>query len=356
MAFPSDASPTAIPEGRTSAAHSMDLLDRAGFSAAVVSPMTHLEFDVERPAGVSSKRLTQLRSASSQQSEDRGHGPRGPTACVGAALRDNVNEILRPAVVPRASSPGAAALDRMRVDDYAGMRSDGINELRAPVHRRCPEGGKRRGLMTNNESVFVSDVLGQHGRPINGASQFQDPRVTDYLQQQCKPKSRSLQRYYGPEELHKAFCTKFEVVDKTSGRTEIMTARRPGSAAAVVSLCDFDAYIPRPHKYTSCQKQISNIENTPLGLMPRKGAEAPHKPYFTQTAADICKKQSQLRCQDSWLAPGDGARTMRHLGQSKRHVALAWHDRPTSHIIYHQPPPVHSPLVCQADHARSSAL
>ncbi|EPT31009.1 microtubule associated protein SPM2 [Toxoplasma gondii TgCatPRC2] len=357
MALPLDAWATAAHGSKAYVARSADVSRGACFSPAGVTRVSHQGIEPARPAGVSSRRLTQLRLAMSQQPEDRAHAPRGPTAYSCTALRDNVNEILRSATIPRDTDPVAAVLDRKRVDDYAGMRSDGINELRTPSHRWSAEVGKKRGLMTKNESVFVSDVLEHHGRPIDDSPEFQHPRVAAYLQQQCKPKCRSLQRHYGPDELHKAFYTKFEVVDKTTGRTEIMTARRPGSAAAIISLCNFDAYSTRSHKATSAQKQVSNIESTPLGLVPRKGAELPHKPSFTQTAASVCMKRSQLRCQDSWLTPSSDAPTIRHLGQSRRHVALPWLHRPTNRILQHLPQPrVQSRLVCQVDHAKKSPL
>ncbi|PFH34716.1 hypothetical protein BESB_067490 [Besnoitia besnoiti] len=181
--------------------------------------------------------------------------------------------------------------------------------------------------------VYYRPLQSVVGQTIGAAAEFQDPRVAAQLQEQYKPRTRNLKPYYGPEELNKAFCTKFQVVDKASGRTDIMTARRPGSANAVVNLSAFDAYSMRTPKLSSALKQISSIENSPLGLMPRPGAESSEK--TARPSAGACMNRSQLHCKDSWLAPDENASTRRHLGESKRHVALFWAQRPTGTILQH---------------------
>lgn len=218
-----------------------------------------------RAAGVSSNRLSELRLGSVLYAADRARGTDRPYfgGRFGASMahRDSVTEILRPGAAYE-NYPAREPRSSDATTDFAGMNSEGINELRDPANRRRHIPGRKPGVLASNESVFVSDALGHHGGAPEEAGG--DPRVQAYLREQQRPRVRNLQTYCGSHELSKAFCTKLEVVDKTTGRTEIMTARRPGSAAAVVSLSDFDAYGVRKDKSLSSRRFMDSIENTAL--------------------------------------------------------------------------------------------
>ncbi|PHJ22677.1 microtubule associated protein spm2 [Cystoisospora suis] len=291
-----------------------------------------------RAAGVSSNRLSELRLGPMLHAADRVRGTERPSLGTRfapvAAVRDSVTEILRPGVSYE-NYPAPVSQPTDPAGAFAGMDSEGINELREPANRRRHIPFRKRGVLASNESIFVSDVLGQHGRPPDAFEQGVDPRVKAYFLEQQKPRVRNLQTYCDSNELNKAFRTKMEVVDKTTGRTEIMTARRPGSAAAVVSLSDFDAYGVRKDRTVSAYRQMDSIENTALGLMPREGTESMYRTSVTRTAHGMRCQRGQLRCQDSWLAPAEDAPTMRHLGESKRHSVFPWLRKRTDNFLCH---------------------
>lgn len=187
-------------------------------------------------AGVPSKRLSQLASPQIL--------PRHRRECPIAdhsALKDGITDVMRPNI------------------DYSNEKS------RNPTPRPAESEG-----FAGKSTCRINDSIYNHGSKKKSPNANKSAQMTDLFSSAgLRPEvpyrgTRSLKQYFSPDQLSEAFCTKFHVTDPLSGRTEIMTARRPGRASAEVNVADFDAYVLRQERAHSIKKAKDSIDHTVL--------------------------------------------------------------------------------------------
>ncbi|OEH73726.1 hypothetical protein cyc_00686 [Cyclospora cayetanensis] len=162
-----------------------------------------------------------------------------------SALRDEMSAILQPNVPDICSRRGNRETETLQ--GYAGKYTNKINDS-----TYC-HGSKKQSSETNKSdqvATLFASVGSKAEVPHSGL--------------------RSLRQYFSPDQLNEAFCTKFHVTDALTGRTEIMTARRPGKASAEVKFTAFDPYVASRARKSSVEKAKDNIEHDILGLMPKE--------------------------------------------------------------------------------------
>ncbi|CDI85836.1 hypothetical protein, conserved [Eimeria praecox] len=284
-------------------------------------------------AGVPSQRLSQLASPQLVQRTRRDNA----LGQAHSAFKDEMSAILRPCQ-PCNSSRRNTPRDKMTPQGYAGKSTAELNN--AIFHhgskKKSPEANK-----SDQMAFLFSCAKNSSQPPYRGGT-------------------RSLKQYVAADQLPQAFCTKFQVTDPLSGRTEIMTARRPGKASAEINLSNFDSYMLPKERTFSLKKAKDNIDHSILGLMPKKSKELKFcvrtiarqqqlptleckENWMTPTAAaNVCRplglskrhRLPTLECRENWMTPTAAANVCRPLGLSKRHSAFPWTPSDTDNIAH----------------------
>ncbi|CDJ45913.1 hypothetical protein, conserved [Eimeria brunetti] len=188
-------------------------------------------------AGVPSERLSQLASPQLAQRPRRENA----FGTLHSAFHDEMSAILRPCNnSSKEESP--RQLEAAAPVGYAGKTTAQLNSS------RFTHGSKKQSAAANTSGQIACLFSGRSGSP------------------QVHPRggTRPLKQYIAPDQLPEAFCTKFQVTDPFTGRTEIMTARRPGKAAAEINLASFDSYMLPRERTFSLQKAKDNIDHSIL--------------------------------------------------------------------------------------------
>lgn len=185
-------------------------------------------------AGVPSERLSQL---ASPQLATRPR-QRNALGAQHSAFRDELSAIVRPNLKYSSEKCDTPTTKPTTPPGYAGKSTCKINES---IYNH----GSKKQSPEANKSMQMTALFSSCG------AKFEMPHRGP----------RTLKQYFPPDQLSEAFCTKFHVTDPLTGRTEIMTARRPGRASAEVNVSDFDAYmLPRVRAY-SIRKAKDNIDH-----------------------------------------------------------------------------------------------
>lgn len=255
-------------------------------------------------AGVPSERLSQL---ASPQLAGR---PRRENALGGdhSALKDGISAVLRPEVSYRTRSRDSGTpRSPVQHRGYAGKSTCKINE--AAYNHGC----KKQSTEANKSNQVTGLFSSCPGED-----------------ETCHHGTRSLKQYFSSEDLSEAFCTKFHVTDPLTGRTEIMTARKPGRASAEVNVADFDAYMLRRVRSHSMKKAKDNIDHDILGLMPKPNTEAK-----APCSYHVMRHQApRLECKDAWMIPTEKADVCKPLGMSKRRNVFPWTHTQSDNIAH----------------------
>ncbi|KAL8433063.1 hypothetical protein Efla_006262 [Eimeria flavescens] len=261
-------------------------------------------------AGVPSERLSQLKSPQPAVKPRR--------ECLlpdHAAFKDGMSAVLRPnlPVDDRDSSSSTRGFSSQSSQSltpvsYAGKPTFRINNsvFNHGIKKQSPDANKSKQIA----AVFSSDS--------------QEPKVAARLA------FRRLKDYCPTDRLGEVFCTKFHVADPLTGRTEIMTARRPGKATAEMNISEFDGYLLPPDRAFSLKKAKDNIDHSLLGLMPKPNKEA----KFLATTVPRQPRAPTLECKDSWMTPAAHAAVCKPLGPSRRISAFPWSPSRTDHIAH----------------------
>ncbi|XP_026192633.1 uncharacterized protein LOC113147182 [Cyclospora cayetanensis] len=212
-----------------------------------------------------------------------------------SALRDEMSAILQPNVPDICSRRGNRETETLQ--GYAGKYTNKINDS-----TYC-HGSKKQSSETNKSdqvATLFASVGSKAEVPHSGL--------------------RSLRQYFSPDQLNEAFCTKFHVTDALTGRTEIMTARRPGKASAEVKFTAFDPYVASRARKSSVEKAKDNIEHDILGLMPKENQGV--KDFLGTTIRH--HRAAALECSENWIIPTESASVCRPLGLPRRREAFPW--------------------------------
>lgn len=189
-------------------------------------------------AGLPSERLSQLASPQLAQRNRRENA----LGAEHSAFKDEMSYILRPfnpSGTTTTSSRKNTARDMITPQGYAGKSTAQLN------NSRFNHGCKKQSSAANKSdqmTLLFSCSKNSPQLPYRGST-------------------RPLRQYIATDQLPQAFCTKFQVTDPLTGRTEIMTARRPGKAAAETNLSNFDSnMLPRERTF-SLMKAKDNIDH-----------------------------------------------------------------------------------------------
>lgn len=189
-------------------------------------------------AGVPSERLSQLASPQLVQRTRRENA----LGAGHSAFKDEMSAILRPC------------------HPCSSNNSSRKNSARGKV--AAPQGYAGKSTAQLNNSLF------SHGSKKQSPAANKSDQMTFLFscanptpQTPYRGGTRSLRQYVSADQLPQAFCTKFQVTDPLSGRTEFMTARRPGKASAEVNIANFDSYMLSKERPFSLQKGKDNIDH-----------------------------------------------------------------------------------------------
>ncbi|KAL8433915.1 hypothetical protein ACSSS7_003520 [Eimeria intestinalis] len=196
--------------------------------------MAHTEMVV---AGVPSDRLSQL---ASPQLAPR-HHRREPLFPAHAASTGGMTAVLRPTTDFEKNKKCTSFSHSMDALGYAGKPTCRING-----------------------SIYEHGIKKQSGE-ANRSNQMTALFCNDGQQPKCvNQAARRMKDYCSPDRLSDAFCTRFQVTDPLTGRTEIMTARKPGRATTEINVSEFDGYMMPKERTYSIKKAQDNIDQNIL--------------------------------------------------------------------------------------------
>lgn len=133
----------------------------------------------------------------------------------------------------------------------------------SPVWASCPSSPEEfagKPSSKTNESIF-STTCRKHYPVFNDSKQVAD-LFSSAEENPVMPENgtRSLKKYFSPDELAEAFCSKFHVTDPHTGRTELMMARRPGKASAETKAFGFGLELLPRERPSAIRRAKDNIE------------------------------------------------------------------------------------------------
>ncbi|KAL8275049.1 hypothetical protein Esti_001105 [Eimeria stiedai] len=276
--------------------------------------MAHSEMAV---AGVPSERLSMLAFPQLAGRHRREHLFPEPSAST-----DGMNAVLRPVANFDKSQKCTSFSYSMDALGYAGKPTCRINSS-------IYDHGIKKQSAEANKSKQMTALFSNDG---------QQPKYIHHG-------ARRMKQYCTPDRLSDAFCTKFHVTDPLTGRTEIMTARKPGKATTEINVSEFDGcMLPRERTY-SIKKAQDNIDQNILGLMPKPNKEAKFLAgtTFRQVQAPT------LECKENWMTPNGNAKVCKPLGLWRRRDVFPWTSAPTDNIAHiHREPETTSPRLSRA--------
>ncbi|CDJ36127.1 uncharacterized protein EMH_0007940 [Eimeria mitis] len=262
-------------------------------------------------AGVPSERLSQMASPQLLQ-RPRRNSALGLTY---SPFKDEVRAILHPCnpcSSSRKNTPREAKdMLKMTPPGYAGIST-------AQLNNALFSNGSKKQSAAANKSDQMTSLFSSAGSKSPGTQMHQ------------RGGTRPLRQYVSTDQLPRAFCTKFQVTDPLTGRTEIMTARRPGNAATEINLASFDSYMLPRERTFSVQKAKDNIDHNLLGLMPKPNTEL----KFSVRSIARRHHQPTLECKEDWMTPTASANVCKPLGLSKRHAGFPWNPTETDNIAH----------------------
>lgn len=259
-------------------------------------------------AGVSSQRLHELRGISKRNKCET-------FFCSSSGLGDNVRDTL----VQSSKSPLKKKENNIlskccnATDEYAGLTSKTYNE------RFTTANGKKYNFPHSNRSSRMASIL--QGIEIDKSEANAIGKNFDSIGLSTK---KRLKQYFRTDELNNAFCTKFQVTDKKTGRTEIMTARRPGNSAVEVNIANFDSYKARRERVSSTAKYIDRIEQGIMGFTPRCGEEKLHESCINIGACSPYMREGHIGAYKNWISPLENVKQPNILGASRRKFDVPW--------------------------------
>ncbi|VWU50513.1 subpellicular microtubule protein 2, putative [Hepatocystis sp. ex Piliocolobus tephrosceles] len=114
---------------------------------------------------------------------------------------------------------------------------------------------------------------------------------------------RILTRHVNDNEINKYFYTKYDVTDKSSGRTEIMVARKNGCSNVIVqNFTEFDAYATYK-KRGSKKNRSESVVHTKMGLMAKDDKHINHKVSKAQSVFTNANRKDNIAPEKYWLCP-----------------------------------------------------
>lgn len=271
-------------------------------------------------AGLPSERISQL----SFPQLVRKHRRANVLGAANSALHDGMSEILNPALarrrgcslIPFNRNSGYDKYDGDRcVGDDSAIRDGFAGKSTCSINKAVHGPGCKKGSGIANKSLQMTDLFCNEGNnippPLN--------RGTRSLRQQCDM-----------DNLSDTFCTKFQITNPMSGRTEFMAARKAGKAAAEVFVTGFDPYVMPRERKESIWKAKDNIDHNVLGLMPK-----PHAAAKFSSGTIVRKiRVPTLECKDNWMVPTAAANVCKPLGKQKSHRVFPWTPAPSNYIAH----------------------
>ncbi|KAF8817926.1 microtubule associated protein SPM2 [Cardiosporidium cionae] len=256
-----------------------------------------------KSAGMPSKRLSEV------YGDSVFHRKGLPMNSETTAMQDNVSELLR-----NFNSENGLTAAKFPTNGYAGIPSLQLN-------KQMLYGHSARQLTTNvtNSSRNIATLWGEKATV--------DSRDAEIFPAQHQSR-KNLKQYFPASNINEAFCTRCQIINSHTGRTEIMAARRPGKATAEVNIVEFDAYQHRRQRQPILTFTETGIKTSKMGMTTRKGRATEKKRLTTLTPLSYSMRSDQLCCTDFWMVPKVGAQVQNNLGQSKRQYELPlWNDK-----------------------------
>ncbi|KAL8455095.1 hypothetical protein Emag_001071 [Eimeria magna] len=187
-------------------------------------------------AGVPSERLSQLASPQLAPRHRREH-----LFPMHSGSTEGMNAVLRPTANFEKNEKCSPFSHSMNALGYAGKPTCRIN---GSIY----DHGIKKQSAEANKSKQITALFCNDGQP---------PKFVHHG-------ARRMKDYCAPDRLSDAFCTKFQVTDPLTGRTEIMTARKPGKATTEMNVSEFDGCMPPRERTYSIKKAQDNIDQNIL--------------------------------------------------------------------------------------------
>lgn len=124
---------------------------------------------------------------------------------------------------------------------------------------------------------------------------------------------RILARHVNDDEIDKYFYTKYDVTDKSSGRTEIMVARKSGCSNVIVqNFSEFDAYATYKRKDRR-KNRSESVVHTKMGIMAKHDPLESNRTSKAQSVYTVANRSDNIAPENYWLCPiADSERVKKH--------------------------------------------
>lgn len=114
---------------------------------------------------------------------------------------------------------------------------------------------------------------------------------------------KCLTKHIDDTEIGKYFSTKYAVTDKTTGRTEIMVQRKPGSSNVIVqNFSAFDAYATFREE-NKRDEHPDSVIHTKMGIVPKEGLEQVERRNKSYAAFTDQNRRDNIAPNNYWLCP-----------------------------------------------------